>query len=86
MQFYEYLFVVIGILAAFLGKRERLLSKALILLFILYISSLYGFMWVRNSRYRGVILPLFIMFFSYGLWWFCEKVRGRYGAKAQGNL
>jgi len=81
-QFYEYLFTAGGIIAAFLKRREGILAKTALFVFVIYIASLYAFMWVRNSRYRGVILPALIVFFSYGVCRFYEKVKERYKGAA----
>lgn len=76
-QFYGFLLTVFGIYAA-LRRNDRRIGSIMLFAFLAYMSARVAFFFVLNSRYRGVLIPVFIIFFAYGLAVFCKKVKDRY--------
>jgi len=80
VQLYEYIFVLVGLFLA-LRNRKNLLMKILLIAFSIYLSSMYAFVWVTNSRHRAVLIPIFAVFFAYGLYEFAKRVKAAYVKK-----
>lgn len=76
-QFYQYLFVFIGIFFIFRNKIS-LLANSTFLIFIVYISSMYAFIWVTNARHKGVLIPFGALFLAYGVYIFYGKIKDFY--------
>jgi len=77
MQLYGYILTALGVLAALRLRHNRAAAIALIM-FVCYISFRIALFYVLNSRYRGVLIPVFAIFFAYGLNLFCRNVRDAY--------
>ncbi|MCQ9207596.1 MAG: glycosyltransferase family 39 protein [Omnitrophica bacterium] len=79
VQCYGYIFVALGIFTSFIRKRNlSLIGVTLLVAFITYMSSRVAFFFVLNSRYRGVIMPVFLIFLAYGVALFYRQVRSAY--------
>ncbi len=59
---------------AFMNK-HMLKAKIILVSFVIYLSSVYGLTWIRNCRYRGVLIPILTIFFAYGIQIFNKKVK-----------
>lgn len=77
IQFYGYLLTLSGLAAALLLKGGRQ-GVIVLILFLAYMSLRVAIFYASNSRYRGVLLPVFIIFFSYGINILCRTVRDAY--------
>jgi len=82
IQFYEFVFMLAGIVLVFF-KKENMLAKVILITFTIYLSSLYGFIWVTNSRHRGVLVPILMLFFAYGLNFFYQKLKKIYSLEPE---
>ncbi|MFC1590132.1 glycosyltransferase family 39 protein [Candidatus Omnitrophota bacterium] len=76
-QLCGYLLVAAGLAAAFIRK-ENPAGVVTVFAFLAYISVRVALFFVFNSRYRGVLMPIFILFFSYGAASFYSIVKDRY--------
>ncbi len=74
-QLYGYLFIIGGLLHAFFRDRTNLLIKTILFIYAPYLSTMYGFVWVTNPRHRGVLAPIFLTFFAYGIAVFYKKLK-----------
>jgi len=82
MQFYAYLLIAAGIFTAFVKNKKRdAAGTVFLLLFLGYISIQPALFYVLNARYRAPIVPVFILFFAYGVEIFYEKIRNVYATK-----
>lgn len=77
VQLFEYIFIFVGIFFAFRNK-ENLIGKTMLVVFPVYLSSMYSFIWVTNSRHRGILIPIFSVFLFYGVKVFSEHVKNYY--------
>ena len=70
-------FILIGMAGAFV-KKDNLWGAIALFSFLAYMSARAALCYVLNSRYRGVLLPAFILFFAYGAAVFYGKARDGY--------
>jgi hypothetical protein len=80
VQFFGYILTAAGMAVAVLRK-NRTAGTIILLAFLLYRSAGIAFMFVLNARYRGALLPIFILFFAYGVEIFYRKVRSIYSGE-----
>lgn len=78
LQCCGYLLVVVGMIAAFFRKEADRMAVVALGVFFVYISLRIAFFYVLNCRYRGTLLPIFIISFAYGVAFLTERVRGSY--------
>ncbi|MDD3905533.1 MAG: hypothetical protein PHS46_03260 [Candidatus Omnitrophica bacterium] len=74
VQFYGLLFTIFGLFSAFL-KKENIPAKTALVSFVALIAFQYSFVWVLNARYRGVVLPVIMLFMAYGITVFYKKAK-----------
>lgn len=79
-----YLLTAWGIFASFL-RRGSLIGTVTIFSFLAYMSARVAFFFVLNSRYRGLLLPIFMLFFAYGVEALYRKTKDAYIKYYQGN-
>lgn len=72
-----YILVAIGIGTALANKETRF-GSVLLSAFLAYMSIRVAFFFVLNARYRGVLLPAFIIFFACGVGYFRARLRECY--------
>ncbi len=72
-----YILITLGVFAAFF-KGENLAGVATLFAFLVYMSIRVACFFVLNSRYRGVLMPVFILFLAYGVEVFCKKIKNVY--------
>lgn len=77
LQFLGYMFIIVGIVTA-LMKKENIIPKIMLLMIVVFISSIYAFIIVQNSRNRGVLIPIAVILFSYGLSRFLHHLKIAY--------
>ncbi len=71
---YGYILAVTGVIYSLI-KKKRCVTLNIIYVYILYTMSLYALIMVTNARHRGVVVPFFYMFLSYGLYEIIRSVR-----------
>lgn len=76
-QFFGYILALAGLIAAIL-KKGRTIGVIILLVFLLYRSAGIAFSFVLNCRYRGVLMPIFILFFVFGIKLLYNKLKGVY--------
>ncbi len=77
LQTLGYIVAAMGAVAM-LRRRENPIGLAILFTFVIYMSSRVAFFYAFNSRYRGVLMPVFILFFAYGAALFYKKIKDAY--------
>lgn len=85
LQLYGYIFILSGIWFSFIGKeKENIAAKMMLVIFALYISSIYTFVLIVNSRCRGVLIPVAALFAAYGISMLYRRTRESYRYSSTG--
>lgn len=74
-----YILTTVGIVTA-LVKKETRFGAILLFAFLAYMSIRVAVFFVLNARYRGVLLPVFIIFFACGVGFFRTRLKAYYTA------
>ncbi|MFA6142128.1 MAG: hypothetical protein WC738_02405 [Candidatus Omnitrophota bacterium] len=77
VQFFEYIGIFTGIFFALKDKRARLVNLFFIAIAV-FLSSIYGIVLVTNTRRRGMLIPIFIIFFAYGAHLLYKRIKDAY--------
>ncbi|MBU0605777.1 MAG: glycosyltransferase family 39 protein [Candidatus Omnitrophica bacterium] len=80
VQCVGYILVAIGIIAA-LVKKETRFGAVLLFSFLAYMSIRVALFFVLNARYRGVLLPVFMIFFACGVGHFRTRLKAYYARR-----
>ncbi|MFH1996806.1 MAG: hypothetical protein ABIJ27_07445 [Candidatus Omnitrophota bacterium] len=78
VQLCGYCLVLFGIFGAFMKKESRK-GAAVLLAFLAYMSIRVALFYVLNARYRGVLMPVFLLFFAFGVSELYKKTKLAYG-------